>query len=319
LLSAWHILPSRSKRGGRHIIQDKKMTEIHYQKQGDGAEPPTPCPGMTPTELSLTVSQQAARMHSILKSATQLFDKIDTDHSGALSVREIQAAMKTLPAKDQEILKDLLRAQRIELGGRPRPAPIDDLAGITKASLQNDAKIADDAKTATTANNKAKFISSDIISKYGHDGKLNAGDLKAALDPSSTLTSVERKVLKDLQAGLEKHPQDALSASDLETKIRRWADNKINTLFALNYEFNQDLPRAHSGRDTLALPAAVSPPPRSDRPDRPPSPGAQGADKIITDPPYWIMPPLPAPHIINLPDHTYVHKPIVLPLPPANH
>jgi hypothetical protein len=300
------------------------MTEITYQKRSDTAElPPPGGASLTPMELSQMVSRQAAHLHTVLKSATQLFDKIDTDHSGALSIKEIQAAMKTLPARDKEVLEELLHAQSIDVGGRRSLDPMDNRPGITRETLQKAEKSIDDAKTATIACNKAKFISSDIISKYGHDGKLNAGDLKAALDPSSTLTPIERKVLKDMQADLERHPKDTLSASALELKIRRWADNKIDTLAALNYEFNTERHLPDSPSQAPAPRAATAPdtsPARSGT-DQAKSltPSELDAIRIVTDPPYRTIPPLTIPHIVNLPDKTFVHKPIVLPLPQGQH
>jgi hypothetical protein len=292
------------------------MTEIPSQKRGDGAQLPPPSPALTEFQLSHMVWQQAAHMHSVVNAATQLFDKIDTDHSGALSEREIKAAMKTLPTKDQAVLQDLLHAQHTELGLTPSLVRNDERAGITKEDLRNAAKTAEEAKLGAAVSNRAKFISTDIVSKCGHNGKLTAADLKAALDPSSTLTPVERKVLKDIQADLEKHPgkhpKDSLSASDLETKIRQWADNKICNLGVLNYEYNNR--------------------PRPDSPEAVPHSAAAPADsrkqlteleriasQIVEGQPTWTLPPLTIPPIINQPDHTYVRKPIVPPLQQTHH
>jgi EF-hand domain pair len=304
------------KRGGSQFIGIKNMTEIISQKHGDGPELPPPGPATTPFELTHMVWQQATHLHSVVNAATHLFDKIDTDHSGALSEKEIKAAMKTLPAKDQAVLKDLLHAQRSELGLTPSLVRNEERAGITKEDLKNAAKTAEEAKMAAAVFNRAKFISTDIVSKCGHDGKLTAADLKAALDPSSTLTTVERKVLKDMQADLEKHAKNSLSASDLETKIRRWADNKISNLCVLNYEYNKDMPRPDSPSDSLAH--SASPPSTADL-GKPMTDIDRIAIKIAEAQPAWTLPPLTIPPIINLPDKTFVHKPIVLPLPQGQH
>ena len=273
-------------------------------------------------ETSLAVERQAAEMRAVVKTASKLFDKIDANHSGSLSMAELNQARqdKTLTAEEKKALVALINLQEqefyrkhLKLSSDLPHSVYDKEEVVTKKDLQSLGQQIDNAQTSNRANDRAKWLSKDIISKFGDGKQLTFDDIESALTDKSAASPLESKVLAALKEGMD--PEKPLTAAGIDSQISRWADYHRTMLAVLADNLlpqagvplaltsdNPQIPpeKPHTGPHvptSLERAAAQATSPCQQQPNQSPL-------IFLNFPPLWTLPG-------NLPDHTYVHKPLV--------